>query len=1300
MRRKIESDSSTTDIDDASSEIVNEDVEYASSSSVKEEFYVPKKRGRPRKYEKEVDNRSYMTAGSPLGSNFHPSKPMFYRNLNLKQNIHQNFQPVNFMRNQFFQAAQNRNVEYPMYNMDPYSVNNFPSSMGSYNPSYAGNIHMQGYYKPLTQGYLSPTLIQESYTQPPSYVPKKQKETVYADNYEFKTTKRRRKSAVKFEKKVEDDEEETSKEEEYSSEVEQDPHEKLLDYNEEKDEYLVKIRFKSYLHCEWIKREEIAVNKTGLIKIKRFRKKDIPYDPDFIKVDRVIKAEKTEEGTMYLIKWKKLVYELSTFEFEDDVKDLENFDVEYEKYKHRNKLKALTISLNWRPTKEQFLKFEESPTFKNENKLREYQLEGLNWFLNRWYARQGCIMADEMGLGKTVQSVTFISTIYEKYNFYAPILVVAPLSTIIHWEREFLNWTNLRVLVFHGSNVAREMMYEYEFYSKDRNLLLFDVIITTYEMVMSGLKYLSDINFGVAIFDEAHRLKNANSKATLTLKSLNINHKVLLSGTPLQNNIQELWALLNFIDPMKYESCNNFLEEYKLEKSEDVERLQNLLRPLMLRRMKDDVEKSIPMKEETIVTVELTMIQKRYYRAILEKNLEFLTKGGTENAPNLLNVMMELRKCCIHPFLVRGAEDKIIDEYLQKNKADISEENVNRNTGEQSILNRMTLDEYYKVIIQSSGKLVLLDKLLKQLKGKHKVLIFSQMTKCLDLLADYLNYRQFKYERIDGGVRGDCRQAAIDRFCDKNSDVFVFLLCTRAGGVGINLTAADTVIIFDSDWNPQNDLQAQARCHRIGQTNEVKIYRLITNNTYEREMFDKAGLKLGLDRAVLQRMDYEGEKKMKKREAIEYLLKKGAYGVLMEDDEAAQKFCEENIEEILQRRTHVVKHNDGGNIFSRASFKIDEEIDDPEFWNNMLSKRKVEEDELTVKKQIRKLARDGNLSESELKEIEDKRKELLDKLDNNENTEEEAYLLVFLTALKKGTKAISTIKNLPNAHSMLNEIIKFLVDKIEEKFRKDYIFTIEKFIEETTLEKDKEFYNSIFYEKFYEKFLLRIQAVYILSMLNKVNTIVKVNRSRGWSVEDDKRLINWTLNNGYDNYPATVGLDKGAFKGKPIPELNQRIRKIMMEMNRREVEQKEENTEYDIIRCICIFGRKTENNKKEIKKYLNDDFKIQRMNTMVEEVLKRRKRGEEEKTMRNRIFLFDRINRIDMNIFNDKMKEMYEKKKYRKVKNLSIEENKVLIIKIKECGLQDTVLKEYGLTEEAMIKKLESITDFFRSDEE
>lgn len=545
-----------------------------------------------------------------------------------------------------------------------------------------------------------------------------------------------------------------------------------------------------------------------------------------------------------------------------------------------------------------------------------------------------------MGLGKTIQSLTFIHSVYE-YGIRGPFLVIAPLSTIPNWQREFEAWTDLNIIVYHGSAMSRQMLADYELYYKNDNgkvikdLTKFNVLITTFEMIVTDHMDLRNFQWRVCVIDEAHRLKNRNCKLLEGLRQLSLEHRVLLSGTPLQNNVSELFSLLNFLEPSQFASSEDFMRDFGSLKTEDeVTKLQALLKPMMLRRLKDDVEKSLAPKEETIVEVELTNIQKKYYRGIMEQNFSFLQKGTTAaNIPNLMNTMMELRKCCIHPYLLNGAEEQIQYDYRLQNGED--------------------QEAYYKNLIASSGKMVLIDKLLPKLKdGGHRVLVFSQMVRCLDILEDYLIYRKYPYERIDGRIRGNLRQAAIDRYSKPDSDRFVFLLCTKAGGLGINLTAADTVIIYDSDWNPQNDLQAQARCHRIGQQKMVKIYRLLCRNTYEREMFDKASLKLGLDKAILQSMNTQGKeggntKQLSKKE-IEDLLKKGAYGAVMDDDNAGDKFCEEDIDSILQRRTQIITmESEKGSTFSKASFastknRSDIDVDDPDFWAKWAKKAEID----------------------------------------------------------------------------------------------------------------------------------------------------------------------------------------------------------------------------------------------------------------------------------------------------------------------------------------------------------------------
>jgi chromodomain-helicase-DNA-binding protein 4 len=445
--------------------------------------------------------------------------------------------------------------------------------------------------------------------------------------------------------------------------------------------------------------------------------------------------------------------------------------------------------------------------------LHPYQMEGLNWLRYSWGQGTDTILADEMGLGKTIQTITFLYSLYKEGHCRGPFLVAVPLSTIINWEREFETWApDFYVVTYVGDKDSRVVIREHELSFEEgavrggnkackirTNSVKFHVLLTSYELVSIDAALLNSIEWAVLVVDEAHRLKNNQSKFFRILNSYNLRYKLLLTGTPLQNNLEELFHLLNFLCPDKFNDLLAFTNEFAdLAKEEQVKRLHDMLGPHMLRRLKADVLKNMPTKSEFIVRVELSPMQKKYYKYVLTRNFEALNSRSGGQQVSLLNIMMDLKKCCNHPYLfpVASQEAPCLQNGMYETTA----------------------------LVKASGKLVLLSKMLRVLKEQgHRVLIFSQMTKMLDILEDFLEGEQYKYERIDGGITGTLRQDAIDRFNAPGAPQFVFLLSTRAGGLGINLATADTVVIYDSDWNPHNDIQAFSRAHRIGQANKVLI---------------------------------------------------------------------------------------------------------------------------------------------------------------------------------------------------------------------------------------------------------------------------------------------------------------------------------------------------------------------------------------------------------------------------------------------------------------------------------------------
>ncbi|KAG5621844.1 hypothetical protein H5410_007062 [Solanum commersonii] len=380
-------------------------------------------------------------------------------------------------------------------------------------------------------------------------------------------------------------------------------------------------------------------------------------------------------------------------------------------------------------------------------------------------------------------------------------------------------------------------------------------------MVLVDSTYLRGIPWEVLVVDEGHRLKNSSSKLFSMLNTFSFQHRVLLTGTPLQNNIGEMYNLLNFLQPSSFPSLSSFEEKFNdLTTAEKVEELKKLVAPHMLRRLKKDAMQNIPPKTERMVPVELSSIQAEYYRAMLTKNYQLLRNIGKGIAQqSMLNIVMQLRKVCNHPYLIPGTEPE---------------------SGSVEFLHEMR--------IKASGKLTLLHSMLKSLhKEGHRVLIFSQMTKLLDILEDYLaiEFGQKTYERVDGSVAVADRQAAIARF-NQDKSRFVFLLSTRSCGLGINLATADTVIIYDSDFNPHADIQAMNRAHRIGQSKRLLVYRLVVRASVEERILQLAKKKLMLDQLFVNKSGSQKE--------VEDILRWGTEELFSDSSSMAEKDAVEN----------------------------------------------------------------------------------------------------------------------------------------------------------------------------------------------------------------------------------------------------------------------------------------------------------------------------------------------------------------------------------------------------------------------
>lgn len=584
--------------------------------------------------------------------------------------------------------------------------------------------------------------------------------------------------------------------------------------------------------------------------------------------------------------------------------------------------------------------------------LKQYQMIGLNWLLLMHKKGINAILADEMGLGKTIQVIALLAHLREHFNISGPHCIVVPASTRDNWDRELSTWCpDIDVLVYHGTQGERAELRE----RIGRDEISYDVILTTYNMLFSDddKKLFKRKVFEYIIFDEAHMLKNMKTTRYAKLLRIESKHRLLLTGTPLQNNLLELMSLLMFTMPDLFRGREGHVQNMftfsaggapGLDKStyeqERIDHAKKIMKPFILRRLKDDVLKQLPTKTIIVRMCPMTASQEKKYKRMIASYQDEIRKddsiiedididpdvtiietpsdriGGLEGSPKKaggssqncevsskssskkepktegrrgksdLNVskeskesdeedqkrrkagaamLMNLRKGANHPLLNRMYYNS---SKLRQMARLMLEESTHRDANPDLIFEDMELHSDFELhqlcvkypslnpfklpcaVILDSGKLRVLDHLLPQLKEEGKrVLIFSQFVMVLDILESYLQISQYRYTRLDGSTRISDRLDLIDQFNHPHSDIFIFLLTTRAGGVGINLTAASVAIIHDIDFNPYNDKQAEDRCHRVGQMNDVTVYKLITADSIEEGMLAIAEnkLKLGQD---------------------------------------------------------------------------------------------------------------------------------------------------------------------------------------------------------------------------------------------------------------------------------------------------------------------------------------------------------------------------------------------------------------------------------------------------------------------
>ncbi|EFC44174.1 predicted protein [Naegleria gruberi] len=529
-----------------------------------------------------------------------------------------------------------------------------------------------------------------------------------------------------------------------------------------------------------------------------------------------------------------------------------------------------------------FTPIQTSEELYQELTLKDYQLEAINFLFNNYCENRPSCLAHEMGLGKTIISLSTLNIMYKKLGVFGPFLIVVPLITLPNWEREAKKWLpQFKCHTAWGTAVngtkAKALEDTSKLYSESVSEQTPLLVLTTYEFLKETT--VTRKKWACVIFDEAHKLKSQKTQARKNAEKLKKEYFFLLTGTPMQNSPEELWSLLNLLDPRAFPSYKLFEEKYgELETETAITNLKTAIAPYLIRKTKAQVlHAEMPPKEEILIEIELSSIQKSVYRAIVERKVNFFRKQFASKQ-DLTYIVNSLRYCCNHPCLISGMEEYLRDEQKRDDKG---------------------------ILIYSSSKMVVVHKLLKKFRdANEKTLILSQFLEMLDVLESYLQSEQISYVRIDGSCPSEERQRYIDKF-QTDSECRVFLLSTKISQ-GINLTAANHVIIYDSDFNPFNDSQAAARAHRIGQTKKVFVYRLVTKDSYEKYIISRASKKLGREKLVLAESDKSDEDIT--AEEMQRMIKYGVYSLFLNKEQNINKDNElmnTDIDKILERSSKI-----------------------------------------------------------------------------------------------------------------------------------------------------------------------------------------------------------------------------------------------------------------------------------------------------------------------------------------------------------------------------------------------------------